>query len=133
MRTQAIILLSGLLLTGCSEYDIDEILLARPDVSLTMKGRELYSFNPDKGQISFNAEKNEYRMFDDDLGNRIELRFGERPSHEDQKLSVDVDWETDKGFKKEAGLEFEVKKTDENGQIWLWNDSDNIGIVIKFY
>ena len=42
-------MIAGLLmLAGCNRYDIDEILLQREEISLTMKGQEVLTYNPDK-------------------------------------------------------------------------------------
>ena len=40
-------------------------------------------------------------------------------------------WTGRRSTKTFEGISFTVKKTDENGYVWLWNDSDKIGIIIK--
>lgn len=131
MKKLIIILLAGAVAAGCSPYDIDEILLERSDMSMTMKGKEIYSFNPDDAQISVNALRGEYRMFDDDLGNWVKVVWDERPTGEGQKIRMDVSWKIKKNPKDMEGLEFEVMRTDGSGMIWLWNSSEKIGITIK--
>ena len=131
MRNLFIIFLFGFLASGCAEYDIEGILLERSDISVTVKGKEIYSFNPNKAQICVNAARNEYRMFDEDFLNRVILRWNEKPVNEGQVIIMDIDWGTKTSFKKENGLSFTVQKIDGTGKIWLWNESDKIGIVIK--
>jgi hypothetical protein len=46
MRKLWILALGVLMMTGCLRYDIDEILLMRNDVSITLKGEVLMSFDP---------------------------------------------------------------------------------------
>ena len=131
MKKLIIILLAGAVAAGCSPYDIDEILLERSDISMTMRGKDIYSFNPDEGQISVNASLGEYRMFDDNLENWVVMVWDERPTGEGQKIRMDLSWKIKKNPKEMKGLEFEVMKTDGNGMIWLWNSSDKIGMAIK--
>lgn len=133
MRKILITLLAGIMAAGCTEYDIEEILLERTDMSVTMKGKEIYSFNPHQAQICFNEEHNEYRMFDEDFLSRVTLIWSEKPVSEGQKIIVDIDWGTRTSFRKKNGLEFEVRKADGTGMIWLWNSSDKIGITLKVF
>ena len=55
------------LLHSCSPYKIDEILISRNDVSLTIEGVPVFVFNDDKCQVAFNTERNEYRAMTDDM------------------------------------------------------------------
>lgn len=73
MKKALFILLVGVMSAGCVKYDVEEILLVRSDISLTMKGNDIYSFNPDKAQIGYNSELNEYRMFDEDFQNWVSM------------------------------------------------------------
>ena len=131
MKNLFTILLAGILTTGCVQYDIAEILLDRPDISVTHKGNEIYSFNPNKAQISFNDARNEYRIFNENFLSKIILIWDEKPSYQGQKVIIDITWRTPASYKKKRDLEFEVKKVNNDGMIWLWNSSDNIGVTIK--
>lgn len=131
MKNLFIILLAGILATGCVQYDIAEILLDRPDISVTHKGNEIYSFSPNKAQISFNDARNEYRIFNENFLSKVILVWDEQPSYQGQKVTIDITWRTPTNYKKKKGLKFEVKKVSNDGLIWLWNSSDNIGVTIK--
>lgn len=129
MRNILIILLAGILASGCAEFDVDEILLDRSDISVTIRGREIYSFDPNRAQISFNADKGEYRMFDEDFLNWVTIIWREFPSSKGQKVLMDIEWGTKTNFKEREGIEFEVRKIDDR-MIWLWNESDKIGLTL---
>ena len=130
MKRFIIMMTAVMSLTGC-RYDIDEILLMREDVSLTWKGEVQMSYNPLTCQMSHNTTDNIFRVYDDALANWFTVRCSERPSHEGQILSADVIWTTRTDTRQEKGLEFKVEKVDGSGQIWMWNKSKSIGIVIK--
>lgn len=133
MKRFMIIMSAALICAGCSGIDINEVLLSSTDISVSLKGKVLYTFNPYKGQAAFDKESNLYRYFDDDLGSWFEVRCHTRPITSGEVIKADVDWATKTSFRTEKGMAFKVEKTDETGMIWLWNDSEDIGIIIKEY
>ena len=76
-----ILLVSLLALTGCKRFDIDEILLEREELSLTVKGELQFSYNPLTCQIGQNITENEYRIYDDALSNWLIVKCNEKPTH----------------------------------------------------
>ena len=126
-----ILLVSLLALTGCKRFDIDEILLKRDELSLTVKGELQFSYDPLTCQIGQNITENEYRIYDDALSNWLIVKCNEKPTHEGQELKATVSWTTIDDIRKENDLEFEVHKIDSKGKIWMWNNSKDIGVVIQ--
>lgn len=131
MKKMMIMLFSALIFAACSDYDIEEILLGNSEVSLTMKRKVQYTFNPDKGQASYSPDGTLYRFTDDDLSGWFELRSQIRPSSEGEIVTADLKWASKTSFGNERGLEFSVVKTDDKGMIWMWNDTKKIGLIIK--
>ena len=117
--------------TACNEYDLNEILLGSSEVSLSLKGKVQYTFNPNKGQAAYNAEGTLYRFSDDDLNSWFELRCQSRPVNAEDRIKADLEWASKTSFGNEKNLEFVVKQTDDSGMIWLWNDTKNIGLIIR--
>lgn len=129
---RTIILLSAILaIASCRPYDIDEILLQREEVSLTIKGELIFSHDPVTCQLGYNADGNIFRVFDDNLGNWFILKCRTSPDTEGQTLKADLEYTAQTDTKKINGLSFTVKKTDRNGHIWLWNDERKIGAVVR--
>ena len=120
-----------LLLCGCKEYNVEEILLLREDISLTVKGETVINYNTSDFQIGFNSKRNEFRVHDDMMANFFILSCSEIPSAEGQVINGDIIWTGKTRTYTESGLKFSVEKMDESGHIWLWNSSDKIGVVIK--
>lgn len=118
-------------LCGCRRYDIDEVLLQREDISLTVKGELIMSFDGDRCQIGYNDRKNEFRVYKDDLSDLFILTCSERPSVEGQTVKADITWTTVDSTRKRSGLSFTVKKTDADGVIWLWCETESMGVVVK--
>lgn len=116
---------------SCNPYDIDEVLLMRDDISMTMKGEVLFSYDPLTCQMSHNDSKNEYRMFDDKLSEWVIIRCGQRPSYEGQELTADLTWTSDSSVRTMKELTFKIERTDASGTIWMWCRKKSIGIVIK--
>ena len=117
--------------TSCRPYDIDEILLQREEVSLTIKGEVVFSLDPVTCQLGYSDKGNTFRVFDDNLGNWFILKCRTSPDTEGQSLKADLEYTTQTDTKTISGLVFTVEKTDRNGHIWLWNDERKIGVVVK--
>lgn len=127
------ILLTALIImvTGCNRFDVDEILLQRDDVSLTIRGEVIFSYDPGTCQMGYNSENNTFRAYDDDLGHWFILSCRATPDTEGQSLMADLEYTTQTDTKKIRNLEFTLKKNDRNGNLWFWNDERKIGVVVK--
>ena len=118
-------------MAACAEYDINEVLLVRDDVSLTLRGKPQYVFAADDGQMATNADRTIYRYMTDDLMNWLEVKCQSKPGGVGEKIIADIKWKSRISSGEENNLEFEIKQTDGSGMIWLWNKSNNIGLVIR--
>lgn len=119
-----------MLCVSCKEYDLDEVLFARSDVYLSLKGKEQYTFNPVEGQCAHNPEGTLYRYTDDNLKNYLEFKCDTRPV-EGEMVTGNLKWKSVSSSGDETNLEFSVEKVDGNGMIWLWSETKNIGLIIK--
>ena len=116
---------------GCNRFDIDEILLQREDISLTVKGAEEFSYDPDTCQLGYNDESNEFRALDDNAGHWFKIRCSVSPDTEGQVIKADLDYTTTNDNKSLRGVEMTVKKVSDDGRVWLWSDSRKTGVVVK--
>ncbi len=130
VRRLLYIAVAVLALTSC-RHDIEEILLERSDISLTVKGDLLVSFNENTCQLGYNSGRNEYRVYDEKFANWFILRCHIKPTSEGQTIKADLEYTTTRDTKKLNNLEFSVEKTSSEGLIWLWNKDKQIGIVLK--
>lgn len=130
MRRFIIISVLTCLLSGCSIYSPDEILLQRSDISLTEKGQTEVDFDPASVQFGFNDSRNEYRAYDDKLSTWFVIRCSETPASEGQEVSAYVEWAGKNSSKAYQDLAFRVEKMDAE-RIWMWNESNRIGIIVK--
>ena len=126
-----IFVLAVLTLAACAEYDINEVLLVRDDVSLTLRGKPQYVFAADDGQMATNADRTIYRYMTDDLMNWLDVKCQSKPGGVGENIIADIKWKSTISSGEENNLEFEIKQTDGSGMIWLWNKSNNIGLVIR--
>lgn len=118
-------------LAGCNPYDVDEILLPKEEISLSIKGVDIIVYDPDRYQTGYNAEKNEFRVFDDDMSMWFVLTCDSRPSTVGQEVKADLRWTSPNSTKTRNGLTFKVEKTDAGGHIWMWCESEATGIIVK--
>lgn len=122
--------LAAVCLTSCM-YDVDEILLSRSDISLTIKGELKMAFDENTCQLGYNTERNEFRVYDEKLADYFIVRCSAKPDSEGQKLTVDLEYTTQTDVKTMKGLAFEVRKISSDGMIWLWENDRKTGIVVK--
>ncbi len=122
---------AALVLSACQFQNIDEVLLNRSDISLTVKGNVQIAFNEHTYQLGYNTERHEFRVYDETLANYFILRCSAKPTSEGQVLKADLEYTTATDSKTISGLEFTVEKTSPEGLLWLWNKDRQIGVVIK--
>lgn len=130
MRRYIYIVLAALALSAC-RYDVDEILLTRSDISLTVKGELQMAFNENTCQLGYNSARNEFRVYDEKLSDWFILRCSTSPTTEGQELTADLEYTTRTDTKHIREAEFRVEKVSAEGLIWLWNKDRKIGIVVK--
>lgn len=122
---------SAMLAFASCQYNVEEILLSRSDISLTMKGELEMTFDENTCQLGYNTGRNEFRVYDEKLANWFVLRCSAKPTSEGQKITADLEYTTADDVKTLTGLEFTVEDTNSDGFIWLWNRDKKIGIVVK--
>ena len=122
---------AALVLSSCQFQNIDEVLLNRSDISLTVKGNVQIAFNEHTYQLGYNTARNEFRVYDEKLANYFILRCSAKPTSEGQVLKADLEYTTATDSKTISALEFTVEKTSPEGLLWLWNKDRQIGVVIK--
>lgn len=130
MKRTLYILLSVICLTAC-QYDIDEVLLSRSDISLTIKGELQMSFNENTCQLGYNSARNEFRVYDEKLADWFIVRCSSSPTSEGQNLTADLEYTTRADIKRMNGLEFNVEKISAEGLVWLWCKDRKVGVVVK--
>ena len=117
-------------LSACQQ-NVEEVLLSRGDISLTVKGETQMAFDENTCQLGYNTGRNEFRVYDEKLENYFILNCSAKPTTEGQKLTADLEYKAADGAKTLTGLEFTVESTNSDGLVWLWNRNKKIGIVVK--
>ena len=131
MKRILILIIVAAAAMGCKKYDVDEILLEREDISLTIKGRLIYSFNPVTDQVGYNANDNIFRMYSDDLGNWVTLKCRTSVPENGHKVKADLMYTASTTTKTHNGITFSVTKRSQDGRIWLWSDDEKIGLIVR--
>ena len=119
---------------SCNPYKIDEILISRDDVSLTIEGLPMFVYNEDKCQLSYNTDRNEYRAMTDDMTDYFILKAQKKLTSVDQQFTADLIYTTSGTANTLNDLTFTVEKiSNESGLAWVWCKSNAIGIVLKLF
>ena len=131
MKRLVIIFILALTAIGCNPEGREVSLMEISDISLIWKGSTQVLFNEHTCQLAYNDARNEYRVYDDRLGDWFTLACSQRPAAEGEVITADVSWTGERTPKSYKNLEFTVRKVSEDGLIWLWNERNKIGIIIK--
>ena len=131
MKRYMFFIIAALSLSACVQYNLDEVLLEQSEVSLSIKGKNQYVFHSASGQMAFNSENTLYRYMDDNMSSWLELKCQSKPGGVGDKVVADLKWKSKESSGDEKDLEFYIKQTDDKGTIWMWNDTNNIGLIIR--
>ncbi len=119
---------------GCNQYDVNEVLMGMDEISLTVKGNQVFVFDADACQYAYNYGRNEYRTMTDDASGYFVLRTHEKPSYKGQEFVADLTYTYGDKVKSQTGQTFRIEKVDEQrGMVWLWCKSRSIGLVIRLF
>ena len=129
-RLIAILALAIISLYGCVGPQPAEVLLPRTDISLTVKGEVMMTYDQKLCQIGYNDQSHEFRLVNDKLTDWVIFRSDAPPTEVGQKVKAYLEYTEEKATKTMSGLTFTVEKTSSDGQVWLWNQDKKIGIII---
>ena len=124
--------LLSMTLAGCVGYEVDELLMHKEGVSLIVRGEIVLDYDSNKGQMSYNAKRGEYRVMDDDMAHYFVFRCDADLSDVGQEVTADLSYTTSSDIKVEKDLEFKVEQVvPSSGTYWLWCNSRKIGVVVR--
>ncbi len=121
----------ALAVSSCVRIDVDEVLLKKDTISLSIRGITQFEYKAEDCQMAQVTDMNEYRIYKDDLSGWFIVKCSQRPSNAGQVLTANLEYKAVSNIKSQKNLSFKVEKIDENGKIWMWCEDKNIGIVIK--
>ena len=106
-------LLMGLLVgvLSCQTYDIEEVLLVNDDVALIVRGTPVFTYDAGTCQLGFNDQKNEFRVYDDSIGEWFILTCDKLPDTEGMSLKAKLEYTVPTSLVSYKDLTFVVKKT----------------------
>ena len=118
--------------SGCVQYEVDGILIAKENASLVIRGSVVFDYDGNKCQMAYNAKRNEFRVMDDEMAHYFILRCDADLSDYGQEVTADLTYTTANDVKTEKGLTFKVEKhVPSTGMFWLWCQSRKIGVVVR--
>lgn len=124
--------LLSLTLAGCVRYEVDELLMHKEGVSLIVRGEIVLDYDSNKGQMSYNAKRGEYRVMDDEMAHYFVFRCDADLSDIGQEVTADLKYTTASDVKTETSLTFKVERVEPSkGMFWLWCNSKKIGVVVR--
>jgi len=117
---------------GCArEAHVDKDFLDTNNIVLWVKGSAVHTYDPLTWQLSCNRSKYEFRVSNDTMSEYYVLTCDKMPLEMDQEVIGNLTWTTTSSTASAKNLTFKVVKTDSNGNIWLWNGKEKIGVSVR--
>lgn len=121
-----------LLLASCTDNpEMDPALLNLENgYVLEIHGLVIYQFTDARCQLTFNADRAEFRVGDDKMSDHYILTCNRVPSAKGDVVVADLAWSAGATVQKRSSLSFQVEKVAEDGRIWLWDSRDGIAVIV---
>lgn len=126
-----LMILASVLSSCVQNEEFMEYLLNEQEISLTRKGEPQVTYDPATFQLGYNSERCEYRVYDDRLAYWFIVKCSEQPVSEGQIITADISWTGVTRTHEYNGIKLTVKKVDSSGYVWLWSNTDSIGIILR--
>ena len=120
--------------TGCRDpkkVEPDPVMYESNQVSLMVKGKQVFTFTEGDGQLGYNPSLKQFRAGNDDMTSFFVLTLDELPRQEGQEIRADIQWTSGNSAKTTSGITLKVEKYDGTGLVWLWNAADKTGAIVK--
>lgn len=132
-RLHILLLAASVLVTAaCSNsVEMDPAFIQNSDIRLRVDGKLLFTCDPLTWQLGYNATRKEFRAYMDDQSSYYILTCKKLPGNVGERVTGDLEWSVDGVSHRKGGIRFSVKQRFDDGRIWLWSSSENIGIVIR--
>ena len=125
------LLLSLACLSGCNRDGFSKSELDSPDVRLSVKGSEVFSYVAGSSQMALNRGRKEFRVGTDTMSDYFLLKMSELPRENGQVFTATLQWTTDDDMVTRSGLTFKVERIGDDGTVWLWCAAQKITVVMK--
>ncbi len=121
-----------LALSGCRhKYEPDQEFWDNADVCLRMDGADYIRYVPETFQLGFSPDNAQFRVNNDTMSEFFILTCSELPVSVGQTVKASLRVGSGKKMYYKSGLEFEVKKVNDDGLVWLWCRRRNIGVTVR--
>ena len=132
MKKYLYMILPVLLLAGCDKHrEMDPEMLRSEQVGFKVKGKTIFTYEEGTGQLSYNEALKEFRAGNDDMSTCFLVRCQKLPTEEKQEIKADLKWKHGGAEQSRSGLTLRVEKIGEDGLVWLWSSSEQIGAVVR--
>ena len=125
-----LLLLSALLLAGCSGKRMRGAFEEGDELRLMVGGQVVFTYEPNTCQLAFSRAGKEFRAHTDNMSDFYVVDFSDIPTHVGQSLTADLVWTTEREVLTRKNLTLTVVRS-EGDQFWLWSNAGRIGLVVR--
>ena len=132
MKRKLFILTALACMLGCApEHEPDAAFLEQDCLALEVEGNRRVLYQPETWQLGFSRENRQFRVHNDTMSEYYVITCSRMPESIGQKILCSIKYASYKIAVYKNNLEFEVKKINDEGVVWLWNSKKRIGLTVK--
>jgi len=129
-RPLFLLLLSVLLLSGCTGQRMLNAFEEGDGIRMMVGGQVVFTYEPNTCQLAFSRDRKEFRAHTDNMSDFYVVDFGDLPVSVGQILTADLVWTTEREVLTRKNLTLTVVRS-EGDQFWLWSGAGRIGLVVR--
>lgn len=125
-----LILFSAILVCGCTQSPDLTPFTEQDLVRIEVSGDPTFHYNPLTCQMSYNAEKMEFRVNTDTMSDYFIVKLHGMPLEVGREVGADVSWTTATDV--ESRKNITLRLVDKQGdKYWLWDSNYRIGVEVR--
>ncbi|MCQ2136139.1 MAG: hypothetical protein MJY67_04400 [Bacteroidales bacterium] len=133
LRNVSLMILLALVTVSCDKYRgiQEEFMRGENEISLSIKGEKVFSYDPLTQQLGYDPGKREFRVMDDDMSDYFVIQLNKDLTQIGSSCSGTLKYTTEDEVITKTGISFTLQKTGDDGLKWLWSKKNGIGAVVR--
>lgn len=133
LRNVSLMILLALVTVSCDKYRgiQEEFMRGENEISLSIKGEKVFSYDPLTQQLGYDPGKREFRVMDDDMSDYFVIQLNKDLTQIGSSCSGTLKYTTEDEVITKTGISFTLQKTGDDGLKRLWSKKNGIGAVVR--
>lgn len=109
----------------------EEFIRNTEQIGLTIKGEQVFTYDPRSCQLGYNQASREFRVMDDNMSDYFVIELSRELTQIGSSCTAVVRYTTKDDIITKTGVSFTLEKKGQDGLMWLWGKKSGIGAVVR--